>query len=195
MRVSRPHATLTGRSLGRAGIAPYAGGMRYLLASLMLAGCGIADFDITQPVPEQHIQGSPLPGPLAALFPIPLDLDISSKIKAMDTGPIDSVTLSSLALSITATDQPSGDGDDWSFVTSIDVYVSSSKSGSTLPKVRIAHVASPGAVTTLPFEIDPGVNLAPYIDEGSVVDGESHGNAPPDAVSYDGSGTFTVHPL
>ena len=168
--------------------------MRFVLFTLLLASCGIADFDITQPVPEQEIQGSPLPGPLATLFPVPLNLDLSSQIKARDTGPIDSVTLTSLDLEITPRDEPTGDSDDWSFVTSIDVFVASSKSGSTLPKVEIAHASSPGAVQTLSFEVE-SVNLEPYIEEGSIVDAESSGNAPPDAVSYDGEGVFTVHPL
>jgi len=161
---------------------------------LLFTGCGIADFDITQPVPEQEVQGSPLPGPLATLFPVPLNLDLSSQIKARDTGPIDSVTLTSLDLAITPTDEPTGDSDDWSFVTSIDVFVASSKSGTTLQKVKIAHASSPGPVKTFSFELE-SVNLKPYIDEGSVVDAESSGTAPADNVSYDGEGVFTVHPL
>src|ERR1041384_1346957 len=72
-----------------------------------MAGCGITDFDIDQPVPPQTIQGSGLPAPLAAIFPLPLNLDLDSKIKAKDTGPIDSVTLSSLTLNITSS------GGDW----------------------------------------------------------------------------------
>ena len=165
--------------------------MKLPILCLLVGGCGIANFDITQPIPEQMIPGSPLPGPLAALFPFPLDVDIGSQIKAMDTGPINSVTLSSLELTITATDQPMGD---WSFVTEIDVYVSSTKSGSTLPKTPIAHITSPGAVQTMTFDVDGSVDLNPYINEGSQVDGESTGSAPPNSVSYDGQGVFTVHP-
>src|ERR1051326_8832572 len=111
-------------------------------AAVGLAGCGIADFDGEQPVQPQTIQGSGLPAPLAAIFPLPLNLDLESKIKAKDTGPIDGVTLSSLTLHITST------GGDWSFVTSIEVSVSSTKSGTTLPKAKIASIASPGAVQT-----------------------------------------------
>ena len=66
------------------------------------AGCGLADFDIEQPVPSQTIQGSGLPAPLVAIFPLPLNLDISSKIKAKNTGPIGGVSLSSLTLDITS---------------------------------------------------------------------------------------------
>jgi hypothetical protein len=154
-----------------------------------LGGCGIADFDIEQPVQPQTIQGSGLPAPLAAIFPLPLNLDLESKIKAKDTGPIDGVTLSSLTLHITSS------GGDWSFVTHIDVSVSSTKSGTQLPKVKIASVASPGAVQTMNFDVEHGVNLKPYIDEGSQVDSTASGTQPTRDVSFDGSGVFTVHPL
>jgi hypothetical protein len=157
--------------------------------TMTTAGCGIADFDVEQPVPAQTIQGSGLPAPLVAIFPLPLDLDISSKIKARDTGPIDGVTLSSLTLDITSS------GGDWSFVASIDVFVSSSKSGSTLPRAKIASVASPGAVRTLSFHVEGTVNLKPYIDEGSQVDSAGMGTQPTQDVSFSGKGVFTVHPL
>ncbi len=157
--------------------------------AMTTAGCGIADFDVEQPVPAQTIQGSGLPAPLAAIFPLPLTLDISSKIKARDTGPIDRVTLSSLSLDITSS------GGDWSFVTSIDVFVSSTKPGSMLPRAKIASVASPGAVRTLSFHVEGGVNLQPYIDEGSQVDSAGMGSQPTQDVTFAGKGVFTVHPL
>ncbi len=161
----------------------------------VLAGCGVADFDIDQDIAEQQVTGSALPGPLAALFPIPLDFDISAKIKEMETGPIDSVTLSSLELSITATAEPGGDTDDWSFVDSIHVFVKSSMSGSTLPRVEIANVTNPGAVRVMTFHVESGVDINPYVNEGSVVEAESSGTVPMDDVSYDGKAVFTVHPL
>jgi hypothetical protein len=165
------------------------------MMSVAATACGVTDFDISQPVPEQHVQGSPLPGPLASLFPLPLSLDLSSKIKAQDTGPIGSVTLTSLSLTITATDRPQGDSDDWSFVTHVDVYVESTKQGTTLPKVKLASVDSPGAVQDMEFQIAPGIDVKPYVDEGSQVDSDGMGTAPSDDVSYAGTGVFTVHPL
>ena len=169
--------------------------MRVLLLAVALGGCGIADFDVDQPIPEQTIAGSSLPGPLASLFPLPLNLDISQQIKARDTGPIGSVTMSSLDLTITATARPQGDTDDWSFVDSVDVFVESTKSGTALPKVKIATVSHPGAVQTMSFTIDQSVDLKPYIDEGTKVDTMGMGTAPPDDVSYDGKSVFRVHPL
>jgi hypothetical protein len=159
-----------------------------VLYPVLAAGCGIADFDVEQPVPAQTIPGSGLPAPLAAIFPLPFDLDISSKIKARDTGPIDGVTLSSLTLDITSS------GGDWSFVTSIDVFVTSTKSGSMLPRTKIASATSPGAVRTLSFQVE-AVNLKPYIDEGSQVDSTGTGTQPTQPVTFDGKGVFTVHPL
>lgn len=169
--------------------------MYSLIAAVALAGCGVADFDIDQPIVEQRISGSPLPGPLAVLFPLPLDIDISSKIKEMETGPIDSVTLKSLKLTITATGMPSGDTDDWRFVDEIHVFVESSMSGSTLPRVEICKVVNPGQVTTLDFEVVSGIDINPYVNEGSVVEAESSGTLPDDDVTYDGEAVFTVHPF
>ena len=173
----------------RTGARAYDRTMRVLVLALVTA-CGVADFDVAQPIPSQTVQGSSLPGPLAALFPIPLSLDIDQQIAAMHTGPIDSVTLESLELDITSPASA-----DWSFVTSIEVYVSSTMQGSALPKVMIASVSSPGAVQKLDFTIAPGVNLKPYIDEGSDVEGDASGNAPAQDVTYDGSSSFHVHPF
>ena len=169
--------------------------MKHVVLLFGLAACGVTDFDIEQPIVEQRVQGSPLPGPLAGIFPLPLDIDISQKIKEMETGPIDSVTLSKLTLTITPTAISSGDTDDWSFVDDIHVFVESSRSGTSLPKVEIANVHAPGKVTTLTFHVEKSVDLQPYVSEGSVVSGESSGRLPDDDVSYDGEGVFTVHPL
>lgn len=170
--------------------------MRHLSFSLtILAGCSIADFDVDQKIPEQSVPGSSIPGPLAALFPLPINLDLESKIKAQDTGPIDSVTLHSIELTITATARPTGDTDDWSFVSHVDVFIESRKSGTTLPKIKVASASMPGPVQTMKFDIEKGVNLKPYVDEGSQVDTTGSGTAPSDDVSYDGNATFTVHPL
>jgi hypothetical protein len=162
---------------------------------LAIAGCGVTDFELAQPIVEQRVTGSPLPGPLAVLFPLPLNVDLSSRIKAMHTGPIESVTLTKLTLAITATARPGGDMDDWSFVDSIHVFVKSSKSGTTLPRVEIAKVLAPGAVTSLEFDVEDSIDINPYVNEGSVVEGESSGRLPEDDVTYDGEGVFTVHPL
>ena len=171
--------------------------MRSLSIALCLAlgGCSVTDFDIDQPILEQRIQGSPLPGPIAVLFPLPLSVDLAAKIKEMETGPIDSVTIKSLTLTITPAAVASGDTDDWRFVEAIHVFVKSNKSDTTLPRVEIAKVMNPGAVQSLKFEVESGIDINPYVNEGSTVEGESSGTVPEDDVTYNGEATFTVHPL
>src|SRR5665647_34545 len=141
-RNTQSHPSLMGRTAGRA----YDHGMRacpLVCIAWASAGCGITDFEIDQPIPEQRVQGSGIPAPLAVLFPLPLDLDLSAEIRKQTTGPIDSVNLTSLTLSITATDRGAGDTDDWSFVDEIHVFVASSMSGSSLPRVEIASTVAP----------------------------------------------------
>jgi hypothetical protein len=163
---------------------------------LLSAACGsVLDFDVDQDVPEQNIPGSTLPGPLAALFPLPIQVDIASKIQAMDTGPIDRVELGAMHLDITTTKEPSGDSDDWAFLDRVDLYVASTKSGSTLSRTKVATAVAPGAVRRLDFTPVADVNLLPYINEGCELTAEASGHAPADDVSYDGSATFHVIPL
>lgn len=159
------------------------------LAVSALTGCGIADFDIDQAVPSQTIQGSGVPTPIAAVFPLPLSLDIGSKIKSRETGPIDSVTLKRLELTITSTTG------DWGFVDHIDVYVESTKDGSTLPKVLIASVDNPPATQGLSFVVEDDVNLKDYVDEGAKVDSSGTGTQPTADVTFNGTSTFTIHPF
>jgi hypothetical protein len=159
--------------------------------ALAASGCSIIDFDVDQAIPAQTIPGSSVPTPIASLFPVPLSLDLSSKIKQQNTGPINSVTLSSLELTITA---PADGSVDWSFVDEVDVFVESTKSGTTLPKTKLATASHPTG-KTMAFTVEGGVNLKPYVDEGAQVDSSGTGHAPTMNVTYDGKAVFTVHPL
>ena len=38
-------------------------------------------------------------------------------------------------------------------------------------------------------------DINPYVNEGSIVEGESSGRLPQTDVTYNGEGVFTVHPL
>ena len=185
---------------GNRGRPSYRDGMRstWLLGStigtaiaLAASGCGVLDFDVEQKIPSQTVPGSSIPAPIASLFPIPISLDLSSKIKAMETGPIDSVTLSSLELTIR---EPADGSADWSFVDAVDVFVESTKSGTTLPKAKIATATAPTG-QVLKFAVEGSVNLKAYVDEGSQVTSTGSGHAPAVDITYDGRGVFTVHPL
>ncbi len=161
----------------------------------LLAGCGVADFEVEQEVPEQRILGNSLPQPIGELLPIPLDIDITAELEAMDTGPIDRIVLSELRLEITDTERPAGDTDTWEFVTSIQVFVRSTKPDTNLPRYEIAKKDFPGSVDSFTFSVDASIDLEPYIEEGAVVDTVGRGNVPADDVWYRGQAVFTVRAL
>jgi hypothetical protein len=173
--------------------------MRALLSGLLMmtaVACASAlDFDVSQAVPEQIVSGSPLPAVLSGLFAFPLQVDIQSQIAAHKTGPISEITLSGLVLDITATKQPAGDTDDWSFLTHADLFVASTKDGTTLAKVKVATVDAPGKVQQLIFVPVAGVNLLPYVNEGAQLTAETTGSLPPDDTSFAGTATFRIRPL
>jgi hypothetical protein len=162
---------------------------------VLLAGCGAADFDVSQPVPEQRITGSPLGGILGPLFPIPVAIDIEEQIAARETGPIDGIHLSHLTLAITATAEGAGDVDEFGFIDRVDLFVESSQAGSSLERVRVAFATRPGEVRSFDFEIVPGINLLPYVNEGSQMTAQGEATVPPDDVTYDGEAVFRVNPL
>ena len=164
------------------------------LGASLLTSCDPLDFSINQAIPEQMIQGSPVPAVLSGVFAIPLNVNINSQIVAQDTGAIQSVTIDDIELDITKTDEPAGDTDDWSFITHVEVTLKSTKAGTTLPVVTIATVDG-NTTQKLIFNVDTSINVKPYIDEGGEIDASGTGMQPPDAVSYDGTASFTVHPL
>lgn len=173
--------------------------MKSLVLALVICvtACGVADFDVSQPVPEQKIDGAPLGGLLGGFFQFPLMLNIQADIQSMHTGPIDSVTLSSLVLDTKAdAAQSCAAGATWSFVTSVDLYIESTKSGTTLQKMKLATASMPGDTTHLSFTpTSPKVNLIGYVNEGSQITAMASGTAPSMNVCFDGKATFLVHPL
>ncbi len=161
-----------------------------LVIVLTVGGCGITNFEVEQEIDEQTIPGSALPDVLDQFFEFPLELDIRSQIEAMETGPIDGVFLKSLTLTIT------GDADDdWSFVRTIDVFIASTADGSALPMVEVASVSDPDAGAVLTFTPVAGLNLLPYVNEGSEMTADADADSPPDDVTYVGLAVFEVHPL
>ncbi len=170
-----------------------------LAACLLLSACSLPfdfnfDINVARDVPEQSIPGSPVAGPPAAMIALPIQVAVGSEIAAMNSGSIDSVTLGAMYLDITATGEPSGDSDDWSFVDRVDLYVESTMNGTTLPRLKVAAAVAPGAVTHLEF-LPEDVNLLPYIHEGCALSAAATGRVPADEVSYDGKVTFRISPL
>src|SRR4051794_5085661 len=122
-------------------------------------GCGLS-FDVTQQIQQQTIQGSPLGGLLSGFFNVPVNITIQSDIAAHSTGPINSITLASLVFHMKTA------GATWSFIQTIDIYIQSTKNGTTLPRVKVASASMPGMATDLTLVPVPDVNLVGYINEG-----------------------------
>lgn len=147
------------------------------IALLFLAACGVESADLRQVTSEQVV--SPGAAPSVA---IPIDLALPMQIAAPD----DAVTLASLSLSITKTDEPIGDHDDWRFISSLHVFVQSAD----LPKQEIAYAVNPQDSQTLDFAVDSSIDLRPYTH----VSAEAIGIAPTDNVSYLANAAFNVQP-
>jgi hypothetical protein len=161
----------------------------------ILTGCAsIGDFDVERTIAEQRVQGNPLAGLLKDLFavPIPMGVDIRSEAAARDSGPAKAAHLRELVLQITPTSKTVGDEDDFGFLDSVDVFIESTKEGTTLPRTRIAQAADIQPTERLDFDVVSSVDVLPYSDEGSRFTSDVHGSVPPDDVSFDGSFTLRV---
>lgn len=160
--------------------------------SALLAGCvTFSDFDVPRAVPEQMVIGSPMPVPLPAAFPLALSLDLSEALAQYPRTSQVEVRLTSFTLAVTPTARPAGDVDDFAFVDTLRVYAT----GSTLPRIELAHALAHGASSTLEFGVAAELDLAPYIREHAQVDAEGTGTLPADDVSFDGRVVFRVHPM
>jgi hypothetical protein len=166
--------------------------------SLVASGCGVLDFDIEQPVPEQRIMSNLIGQLLGTLIPSPFALNINfeQETKARGTGPVKAAGLKSLTFDITATAMQGTDMDDFDFVQSVDIYIESTRQGSTLQRVKIADLPGPpGAVKQMDLRTYPDVNLLPYINEGSRITSMASGMVPTDDVTFNGKIVVRVNTL
>jgi hypothetical protein len=160
-----------------------------------LSGCaGIGDFDVERTIGEQRVDGNALAGLLNNLFavPIPMDVDIQSETAARDTGPAHAAHLRKIELQITDTSTTAGDTDDFGFLDSVEIFLESTRQGTTLPRVLIARASQIEPTETLDFDVVRSVDVLPYADEGSRFTSDVQGRVPPDDVSFDGRFTLRV---
>ena len=158
-----------------------------------VAGCGALSFDVSQPVPEQTVQGSPLGGLLPSFLPqpFPVTINVQQETAKRSTGPARSANLKQVEFQITPHSSPSGNFD---FVDEIHIFVAPSSSGSSLPMVEIANLKPvPKGQTTIDLTIVPGIDLLPYINAGASISASASGHQPAQTVTYDGTVVVTVH--
>jgi len=148
-------------------------------AALGLApGCGMIGFDVTEKVPPQTVQGSPLGALLPpGLFQIPLNIDLAARTKAMGTGPASSAHLKALSLAIT-----SPAGETFEFLDELSVSVS----GQGLETKQVARSSPVPAQSRISLEVFPNVDLLPYISKGATLVATAQGHMPARTITFDG---------
>ena len=167
------------------------------LLPLFAGGCGALDFDVNQAIPEQRVTGSLAGAIFGTLIPspFPLTIDLAQETKARGTGPVKAAGLKSLTFAITDT-ASAGSVHDFRFVQTVDIYIESTKSGTTLTRQKIADLPSPpGNQTTLNLRTYPEINLLPYINEGSRITSMASGTVPPNDVTFNGQIAVHVNTL
>lgn len=167
-----------------------------LLLSILACGDDLTSIEFTEQSQEAVVTGKSgptLPLPINIIPQMQLNIDLQEELDAQNAGAAKSVYLTKLELKITDTKQPSGDTDNFDFIEKIDVYVESTKSGTKLSKVKIAHVTDvPQGKTVLPLSIEAGIDLKPYIEEGVRLTTSGTGTVPPDDVSLVAEVTMQV---
>jgi len=175
------------------------------LLALSLAACGsagIGSFDITEESSEAVIMGgtsSPFGDllPVDNLFPpMTLTINLEEELEEQNAEGAKAIFLQDLQMQITDTQQPDGDTDNFDFVDEVNVYVESTKSGTTLEKKQIATLKDvPEGQTTVSFTTESDVNLKPYVEEGMKLTTEGSGEVPEDNTSLKAIVTLTIQVL
>lgn len=161
-----------------------------LIATLGACGENFGDITFTEESQEAIVMGSS--GGLLNMLPtnnllppLKLEIDLQEELDSQNAGPAKAVYLDALALTITPTSMPEGDTDNFDFVDKVDVYVESTKSGSSLPKKQVAVLENvPQGKTTVDFTVIEDVDLKPYIEEGVRLTTTGNGEVPPDDTSF-----------
>ena len=158
----------------------------------LLTACGAIPYDVSEDLPEQMVQGSPLGGLLGGFFAnnMPISIDVSQQLAKHDTTAIHSATLTSLRFDATPAAMPSGNFD---FVDAIHIFVDA-PSDTSRPKVEIANlVPVPNGQTTINQNVVKGVDILPYIREGAQISATATGSAPTQDFTFTGHVVITIH--
>ncbi|MBL0212596.1 MAG: hypothetical protein IPQ07_01790 [Myxococcales bacterium] len=163
-----------------------------VLVSSFAPGCLTAsDFDLARPVPEQALVGSTVPVPLPDAFPLSFSLDLSEALGHLPHADLVEIKLAAFTLTVTSAKQPAGDVDNFAFLDTLRVYAT----GTTLPRVEIAHARAHGATPTLEFGVADDLDLTPYLFEATTINAIGTGMLPTDDISFDGTIVFHIHPM
>ena len=176
--------------------------------SLILSACDgttLGHFDVDESLPETRIEGSAVAVLLPLLLPaMSLDISASQAFQREDYDYLTSIQLDSLRLDIiesssddTLDTLEDGDLDNFDFLSSMDVYIQSEFNGESQREL-IGTIADDdpqlsAGLQSIIFSMT-GVDILRYIEaeSGYEVQIEVLGEAPPDAVVFDGEVRYRV---
>ena len=164
-------------------------------AGLVLAGCYEVELEIPVVTNVAIITGNELLNKANTrlhgeiLEPAQIDADLG-----IDSKDVSSFLLSGFTLQLTDDSLSPGDSDDLEFLDSMVIYARSLDSSSGLREIAVAwyykgeqNVLADGS---LEFEVDPQLELLPYMETGFELFSDSVGAIPADDVSVEGLATF-----
>ena len=165
------------------------------LLVLGLSACGIAAFTITEESGVIEIEGrsGSLLG-LGDVFPtrIPLSINLEQELQAQDADGAKAVYLTNLSFVLESdSEEPNFD-----FIDEVTITIESTRDGSDLPAVELAwRDPAPEGATDFALEIEDGVNLKPYIEEGMRLSSDAAGSAPDQTARFRVIADFRVEVL
>ncbi len=168
-------------------------------------GTTLGHFDVDEALPETRIEGSAVAAVLPDLLPaMALDVSASESFQREDYDYLTSVQLDALTLSITESSNDNssdtledGEPDNFNFLSSVDIYIKADFDGET-QRERVGQIPEndpqlSATAQSVSFQMT-GVDILRYVesDNGYEVQIQASGEAPADAVIFDGDVRYRV---
>ena len=173
-----------------------------------LSGCSgttLGHFDTDESLPESRVEGSAIASILPAFFPaLALDVESSESFESEEFDFLTSIQLESLTLEITesSTDQSEdsledGNADNFNFLSSIEIFIQAEIDGETQQELVGSIPESDPQLSASAQSISftmTGIDIKDFVesDSGYEVQIQASGEAPRDAVIFDGTVGYRV---
>lgn len=169
-----------------------------VMAASMVSGCedGIR-VERSVDLPATVVPGDPVAHAVGELLTMPplrsvsFGADLTSGLSDFERSVLTEVNLA--VITVEVLDGLDDDDDDLSWIHSLEVYAVSDRQDSTLEPVLVAwQDYFPKGEAAVGLEVDEGVDLLPYADEGLRIVSTAEAIAPPDDVEVGGEVTLSI---
>lgn len=178
------------------------------VVALALAGCEgttLGHFDVDEPLPETRVEGRAAVSFLPVLLP-PISMDVSSsqEFQQQEYDYLTSIQVDSLTLAVTESSTQSsvdsledGVDDNFDFLSSVEIYIQAEINDVSerllIGSIEEADVQLSESRQLISFTMT-GADILQFVeaDEGYEVQIQASGDAPPDAVIFDGEVVYRV---